>query len=276
MNMRPSRILKKLRSGETVCTFKLNTESPRIAELAAMSGFDGLWLCNEHTGNNWQTVEHMIRAAKIYDVDTVVRVSRGSYSDYIRPLEIDATGIMVPHIMSAQDARDLVQMTRFHPFGRRALDSGNQDGSYCNVPLLDYLRDANEQRFIIGQIEDPEAVDELDAIAAVPGIDILLFGPGDFSHALGVPGDFKHPKLVDARKRMVAACREHGKFAATVGTLDNLAELLEMGFQYVNIGSDVTSLSSVCRHITSTFQETTTKAPPRKSAKGKGASSKIY
>jgi len=275
MQMRPSRILKKLRNGETVCTFKLNSESPRLAELAAMSGFDGLWLCNEHGGNNWQTVENMIRAAKIYDVDTVVRVSRGGYSDYVRPLEMDATGIMVPHIMSAQDARDLVKMTRFHPFGLRALDGGNADGAYCRVPQQDYLRDSNEQRFIIGQIEDPEAVEELDDIAAVPGIDILLFGPGDFSHALGAPGDFTHPKLIDARKRMVAACQEHGKFAATVGTLDNLAELLDMGFQYVNLGSDVTSLGKVCAHTISTFEELAQKqATPKRSRKK--ASSSIY
>ncbi len=275
MKMRPSRILKKLRNGESVCTFKINTESPRIAELAAMNGFDGLWLCNEHTGNDWQTLEHMIRAAKLSDVDTVVRVSRGSYSDYIRPLEMDATGIMVPHIMSAQDARDVVRMTRFHPFGKRALDSGNQDGAYCKVPLLEYLRDSNEQRFIIGQIEDPEAVKELDEIAAVPGLDILLFGPGDFSHALGAPGDFTHPKLIDARKRMVAACQENGKFAATVGTLDNLAELLEMGFQYVNIGSDVTSLNGVCQNITRKFQEATSKSSQKSGSKKKG-SSKLY
>jgi 4-hydroxy-2-oxoheptanedioate aldolase len=273
MKMRPSRILKKLRNGESVCTFKLNTESPRLAEIAAMSGFDGLWLCNEHGGNNWQTVENMIRAAKIYDVDTVVRVSRGGYSDYVRPLEMDATGIMVPHIMSAQDARNLVKMTRFHPFGLRALDGGNQDGAYCNVPQLDYLRDSNEQRFIIGQIEDPEAVEELDDIAAVPGIDILLFGPGDFSHALGAPGDFTHPKLVDARKRMVAACKEHGKFAATVGTLDNLEELLDMGFQYVNLGSDVTSLGKICRNTISQFEVATQK---NTSAKKKTVDSKIY
>ncbi|MEO6906692.1 MAG: aldolase, partial [Abditibacteriaceae bacterium] len=97
IKMRPSRILRKLRNGEPVCTFKLNSESPRIAEMTATFGFDGLWLCNEHTGNDWQTNENMIRAAKLSDVDTIVRVSRGSYSDYVRPLEMDATGIMVPH-----------------------------------------------------------------------------------------------------------------------------------------------------------------------------------
>jgi 4-hydroxy-2-oxoheptanedioate aldolase len=276
MKMRPSRILKKLRNGETVCTFKLNSESPRFAEIAAMSGFDGLWLCNEHGGNNWQTVENMIRAAKIYDVDTVVRVSRGGYSDYVRPLEMDATGIMVPHIMSAQDARNLVKMTRFHPFGLRALDGGNTDGGYCSVPQQDYLRDSNEQRFVIGQIEDPEAVEELDDIAAVPGIDILLFGPGDFSHALGAPGDFSHPKLIEARKRMVAACKEHGKFAATVGTLDNLEELLDMGFQYVNLGSDVRAVGNACENTISKFQEATSKAPSKKNGSKQKVSTKIY
>lgn len=276
MKMRPSRILKKLRSGEPVCTFKLNSESPRIAEMVATLGFDGLWLCNEHTGNDWQTNENMIRAAKLSDVDTIVRVSRGSYSDYVRPLEMDATGIMVPHIMSAQDARDVVRMTRFHPFGRRALDGGNQDGAYCNIPLLDYLHDANEQRFVIGQIEDPEAVKELDEIAAVPGIDILLFGPGDFSHALGAPGEFNHPKLVDARKRMVAACHENGKYAATVGSLDNFEELLGIGFDYVNISCEVVLIAEGCRNIISKFQQATSKVPSMNSRSKTKSFSKIY
>ncbi|MEO6906626.1 MAG: aldolase/citrate lyase family protein, partial [Abditibacteriaceae bacterium] len=131
-------------------------------------------------------------------------------------------------------------------------------------------------RFIIGQIEDPEAVKELDAIAAVPGIDILLFGPGDFSHGLGSPGDLKHPKLVDARKRMVAACHDNGKYAATVGSLDNFEELLDMGFNYVNISCEVVLIADGCRNIISKFQKATSEVPSKKRENKSKSSSKIY
>jgi len=80
---------------------------------------------------------------------------------------------------------------------------------------------------------------ELDEMAAVPGLDMLFFGPGDFSHGLGIPGQYDHPDVVGARRRMAAACRKHGVFAGTVGSVASVPELLAEGFQFINIGSDV-------------------------------------
>jgi len=185
----------------------------------------------------------------------VVRVARGSYSDHIRPLELDATGIMVPHVMSLEDARNVVRMTRFHPVGLRPVDGGNADGKYCNVPFVDYLQQANEERFIIVQIEDPEPLDDLDAICALDGIDIILFGPGDFSHGIGAPGQFEHPDLLAARRRVAECANRHGKVAGTVGGLGNLQELIDMGFRFVNLGADVLALSQYYQGIAAGFRE---------------------
>ena len=104
----------------------------------------------------------------------MVRVPRGSYSDYIKPLEMDATGILVPHIMNLEDAKRVVHMTRFHPAGRRPVDGGNADGFYTGIDFPDYLKQANEQRFVILQIEDPEPLDDLKAIAELEGYDMLF------------------------------------------------------------------------------------------------------
>ena len=98
--MQRSRVLEKLRAGKMASCVKLNLGDPRVAEIAAASGIDCIWICLEHVPNDLREVENQIRAAKLYDVDAVVRVPRGSYSDLIRPLEMDATGIMVPHVMS--------------------------------------------------------------------------------------------------------------------------------------------------------------------------------
>lgn len=249
--MRESRVLRKLRAGEVVTSFKLNLSDIRAAELVARFGFDVLWTCMEHVPNDWSTIEAQIAAAKVYDVDVVCRVARGSYSDYVRPLEMDATGIMVPHVMSEKDAVSVVSMTKFPPVGRRAVDGGNTDGGFCNVPFLTYLETANRERFTVLQIEDPEALDQLDAIAAVDGYEILLFGPGDFSCALGVPGQTDHPEVRRAREMVVQAAHRHGKFAGTVGSPANRQELIDMGFVFLNVGADVVGLSGYCAEVAS-------------------------
>ncbi|WP_223834149.1 HpcH/HpaI aldolase family protein [Spirosoma profusum] len=256
--MRESRVLKKLRSGEMVSCFKINLADPRVAELAAISGFDCVWIDQEHIGQDWSTVAAHVWATKSQQADLLVRVSRGSYSDYIRPLELDATGIMVPHLMSLEEAKKIVDMTRFHPVGRRPIDGGNADGAYTALDFDTYLKEANEQRFVILQIEDPEPLEELDAIAALEGYDMLFFGPGDFSQGIGAPGQWNHPKLLETRIKVAEVARKHGKFAGTVGGPGNLAELLSMGYQFVSIGADVVGLKNYCQDLVKAFGTTST------------------
>ena len=251
--MRPSRVLAKLRAGEVASCFKLNLADACAMEIAALAGFDCLWSDMEHVPNDLSVIEKGIYAAKSQNVDVLVRVARGSYSDYIHPLEMDAAGIMVPHVMSLADAQAVVRMTRFHPLGRRPVDGGNADGAYCNIDLLEYLKQANEQRFVVVQIEDPEPLAELDAIAALPGIDMLFFGPADFSHGIGAPGVWDHPRLLEARRRVAEAALAHGKFAGTVAAPANLDELIALGYRFLSMGADVVGLSQYCRSIMAEF-----------------------
>jgi 4-hydroxy-2-oxoheptanedioate aldolase len=185
----------------------------------------------------------------------MVRVSRGGYSDYIKPFEQNASGILVPHIMSADDARKVVNMTRFYPVGRRPIDGGNSDGCYGMTDLDTYLEHSNSQRFIALQIEDPEPLAELDAIADMEGYDMLFFGPGDFSQGIGAPGQWDHPKLIKTRERIAATARKYGKFAATTGTLDTLESLIDLGYNFVNIGADVVGLTDYCGKLARGFKK---------------------
>ena len=242
--MRPSRVLAKLRAGKPVFSTKLNLADPRAVEIAALFGFDCVWLCHEHVPNTLEATENMIRAAKIYNVDSLVRVQRGSYSDLIHPLEMDAAGIMVPHCMSAADARQIVHYTKFHPIGRRPLDSGNADARYCLVPWSEYAEQANDQRFVMVQIEDPEALDELEEIAATPGVDMLLYGPGDMGHALGIIGQFNDPRIVEGRKRVAEVARQHGKFAGIPCSVEMVPEMIDLGYQFLSMGADVVAMTA--------------------------------
>ena len=220
-----------------------------------MAGFDCVWLDQEHLAQNWSVIASHIWATKAHNVDVMVRIPRGSYSDYVKPLELDATGILVPHVMSAEDARNVVQMTRFYPTGRRAIDGGSADGGYTNLDFNEYLRQANEQRFVIVQIEDPEPLEELDEIAAIDGVDGLFFGPGDFSQAIGAPGEWHHPRLVDARKRVAEAANRHGKIAATTGGIDRLPEFIGLGYRFISVGADVVGVNTYCQSLMTKFDQ---------------------
>ena len=249
MQMRPSKVLKKMRAGQIATCVKLNLADPVTSEIAALAGFDCVWVDVEHQPHTTEQIQNHIRAAKIHDMDTLVRVQRGSYSDLIRPLEMDASGIMVPHLMSIEEAKKVVYYTKFHPIGRRPLDGGYTDGAYCMMPPDEYIKQANQQRFVIVQIEDPEPLDELEEIAKLDGIDMLFFGPGDFSQGIGKPAAWDAPEISDTRKQIAKIARKHNTFAGTVGGIANFDELAEMGYQFISAGADVVGLGEYFKQI---------------------------
>lgn len=240
--LRQSRVLRTIRAGKVARVLKLNTTDPKVAEIFASAQPDAIWLCMEHVGASWSDIEHQIRAARIHDVDSVLRVARGSYSDYVRGLELDATGLIVPHVMNAADATMVRDYTKFGPLGRRAVDGGNADAQFTRVGLLDYMAQANAERFVCHQIEDPEAVENLDAIAEIDGVDCIFFGPGDYSVALGIPGQLDHPDVQSVRQRVADVARKNGKIAATVCSQANIHSYADMGYNFLNVGADVIAL----------------------------------
>ncbi len=248
--MRPGRVLAKMRAGGVATCVKLNLADPVVSEIAAMSGFDCVWLDMEHLPHTAEQIQNHIRAGKMHDMDTLVRVQRGSYSDLIHPLEMDASGIMVPHLMNLEEAKKIVYYTKFHPIGRRPLDGGYADGAYCLLPPEEYIKQANDQRFVVVQIEDPEPLDDLDAIAALEGIDMLCFGAADFSQGIGTPAQWNNPRIAETRKRVAEVARKHGKFAGAPGNIDNFQELVDMGYQFISVGADVVSLAQSFQSIT--------------------------
>ena len=266
MTPRSSRVLHRLRDGQLPTVFKVNLSEPRVLEIAGLCGVDAVWLCTEHVPNDWIGLENQIRAARVHNMDTLVRVGRGSYSDYIRPLEADATGIIVPHVANADEARQIVDWVRFHPIGKRALDGGNIDGQFCLLPIEEYLQHSNTERVIVLQIESPEALEHVEAIAAVPGFDLLLFGPGDFSHRIGKPGQLDHPRVVAARKRVGAAARAHGTFAMSAGLIAPFPELVAEGYSLFNIGADVVGLASYVKQRLEVIQREITALPAEPAA----------
>lgn len=252
---RKSRVLTKMRAGRKAICYKFNLSCPRAVEIAGLAGFDAVWICQEHVPTGRSTMEMQILAARAYDMDCIVRVAKGSYSDWILPLEADASGIMIPHLMSLEEAKEIVHTTRFQPLGRRPVDGGNADGLYCRLDFRDYIRFANENRMVIVQIEDPEPLAELDAICRLPGIDMIFFGPGDFSHAIGCPGELDHPEIRRVRRLIAETAHKYGKFAGTVTSPASMREYYAMGYDFLNCGADVVALGAACDSVIAAYQD---------------------
>jgi 4-hydroxy-2-oxoheptanedioate aldolase len=121
-------------------------------------------------------------------------------------------------------------------------DGGNADGEYTRTGMTEYMELANRERFVAIQIEDPEPLDQLEEIAALEGIDMLFFGPADFSQGIGAPGQWDDPRIKETRKRVAEVAVRHGKFAGTPGSPDTLNELVDMGYRFLPMGADVLAL----------------------------------
>ncbi len=192
-------------------------------------------------------------ACRATGIDLMVRLRKHGYDSPMRALEFGANGVMVPHCRSAAEARQWVEWVRFPPLGRRGLDGAGADADYALADTCEHLRHANEEVFLTLQIEDKEAVDCVEEIAAVEGVDILFIGPGDLSLSLGVPLQFDHPVLQQAIDRIASAVAGAGKWwGIPTGTPEAAQKALDRGARMITAGGDHMALLN---GLQNSFQE---------------------
>lgn len=238
--MRESRVRKRWAQGKPVLATVAHFTDPSSAELIGLMGIDCLWIDLEHQPMGLAEAANMIRAARVGDMDVMARPAKGEFMRMARLLEAGASVIMYPRCESADEARELVRCAKFPPLGERGFFSASPDNPYSTMPVKDYVRQANEQTILIAQIESPNAVKQARAIAEVPGIDLLFFGPGDFSVISGVPGNFDSPVV---REGLAETCRQAlaaGKrFGTTVPDPEFAKKMLEIGASLLCYGGDL-------------------------------------
>ena len=252
--MHESQVLRRLRNGETVWCTKTNLTDPNVVEIIGHLGIHCIWLCLEHVPVDVETVHNQVRAAKAFGMDSMVRVAKGSYSDLLRPLEMDATGIMVPHVMSGAEAANIVRNTRFHPWGRRPWEGGNSDGAFALLSPEEYVRFTNEQRFVVVQIEDREAVDRMEEIVAVDHIDVFFLGPCDLAHSYGYPGQFDHPLVQRAVDRLAELCAKYKRTWGMPCSPETAPELIRRGARFLTSGADILAIADYFREMRKGFE----------------------
>lgn len=243
--MRPSRTKAKLQRGEPVLVVTLHLTDPSLFELVSLLGFDCIWMDMEHHFYSLQTASHLMRAARVGGSDILARPAKGEFMRMGRMLEAGAHGIIYPRCDNAAEAAEVVRWAKFAPQGTRGVDSANPDNPYLLMPLVEYLAEANRQTFIVIQIEDPQALEQAEEIAAVDGVDVLFLGPGDFSILSGVPGQFDHPLVQAAMERVARAAQQAGKqWGCPAFSADHAKQLIDMGARFICHGADIVLLKA--------------------------------
>ena len=238
--MRPSVIKEKLRNDQVSLVVSVSFQDPDVFELVSRLGPDGIWLDMEHHRHSMEAAANLARGVRAGLSDLIMRPANAEWTRLSRMLEIGAQGIMYPRCRSAEEAKQVIEFAKFAPLGRRGFDGGGADCPYCDLPMAEYVQRANEETFVIIQLEEQAAVDRAEEIAAVDGVDLLMLGPGDFSVLEGFPGQMDHPKIAKAYERLAEAAKATGKnWAAIAFSPSHGQELVEQGARVLMHGADL-------------------------------------
>jgi 2-keto-3-deoxy-L-rhamnonate aldolase RhmA len=235
-----SRALRKLRSGDFIRVPVVSrVADPWLTEVVGRLGFDAIWLDMEHRPLGYDILNPISLACRATGIDLIVRILKTGYSTPMRVLESGANGSMVPHCRSVEEARQWVEWTRFLPLGRRGFDGAGVDADYMLADPLEYLDHANRETLLILQVEDWEAVECVEKIAAVEGVDLLLIGPADLTLSYGVPMQLEHPEVQKAIDRVASAVAKAGKWWGIATATPQAAQrALDRGARMITCGSD--------------------------------------
>jgi 2-keto-3-deoxy-L-rhamnonate aldolase RhmA len=232
---------RQLREGKLALGLGLRqARTVDIAQIAKTSGFDWLFIDCEHNSMNPDTAAQIAAASLAVGITPIVRVPGHEHHHSTRMLDNGAQGIVVPHVNTADQARAIAGFCRFPPLGHRSMGGGLQQLGFAPMAMDLTARTVNEETLVVAMIESPEGVENCEAIAAVPGIDVLLIGTTDLCFEMGIPGQFGDARVVDAYKKVIAACRKHGRFAGMGGayTPELFERYIGMGVQFILSGSD--------------------------------------
>jgi 2-keto-3-deoxy-L-rhamnonate aldolase RhmA len=237
-----SSLKQRLARGEVVRVMILGALAhPKLVELAALVGnIDGIWFDQEHSALTQQQLEVLLLACRAAGIEGFVRIAPTDYATVMRPLETGASGVMAAQIRTVAEAEQVVRWASYPPQGVRGLFQGNFEAGYGTIPPRKIIDRLAVDRWLVIQIETPEAVDCVDGIAQIEGVDCLFVGPGDLACTLGVPGEVLHPKCVAALERVAAAAKAAGKpWGVLSRSAEHAALCRNLGCQLFSLTGDI-------------------------------------
>ncbi|MCH8745539.1 MAG: 2-dehydro-3-deoxyglucarate aldolase [Chloroflexi bacterium] len=244
--MRENTLKQKLQAGKAVFGVMITFPSAPVVEMLGQLGFDWVLLDNEHGNITVDNVEDLVRAADLTGIAPIVRPV-GNRPEIIAPfLDRGAWGVQVPHVNTAAEAEASVDAVKYYPLGHRGIFSRSRPANYgFSGSTEDYIKQANDNTLVCLMLEEVEAIENLDELVRVDGVDVYFIGSGDLSQSMGFPGQQTHPEVQAQMEKGVKIISDAGRIAG-VSCPDNLVpKFLGLGVQYFhsNVGTLLQSAS---------------------------------
>jgi len=234
----PADFRKRVLAREWLCGTFLNLGSPMTVEIAGLAGFDWLLIDHEHGPGGQDTLLHQLHAASGTPAFPIVRIAMNETPRFKRALDMGALGVMVPYVSTAQEARAAVSAMRYPPHGIRGVAKFNR-GAGFGADFEEYYAHAHERLVTVIQIETPDAVKNIEEIAAVDGADVLFVGPTDLSYNMGIRDQLESAQFTETLRKVSNAAKNHGKAAGILVHNNALVpKVRDLGYTFTALGSD--------------------------------------
>ncbi len=238
---------KRLINGEQLIGTLVSLPSPEVVELLAKCGFDWLFIDAEHGAFDTLQMQHMLQAAANYS-PCLIRVASHEIVAIKKALDIGAAGIIVPQINTVQEATAAVSAAKYPAQGHRGI--GLARAHEYGLSFATHIETANQETCIVIQAETRGAIENIDAIAAIEGVDAILIGPYDLSANLGHTGHVSHPEVVGAIEKVEQACIQNQKQLGYFGVnAEAVRPYMDRGFTLITVGVDSMMLLSEAQSI---------------------------
>jgi len=250
MSAYPNHTKRQLAAGKLAIGMGLRlARSVDIATIGKTCGYDWLFIDMEHSSMDLDTAAQIAMASLPVGITPIVRVPGKEHHHASRILDSGAQGIVVPHVDSVEEAERAVAYCKYPPIGHRSAMGVLPQFAYGPVPIGESMPAANAETLVIVMLETPQAIEKADAIAAVPGIDVLLIGTNDLCAELGIPGKFGDPKVEAAYRTVIAACTKHGIHPGMGGVYDPklMEKYIGYGMRFILSGGDLSFLMAGAR-----------------------------
>jgi 2-dehydro-3-deoxyglucarate aldolase/4-hydroxy-2-oxoheptanedioate aldolase len=246
-----------LQAGKSVVgTMICEIRQPSVMQLMRNAGFDFVIIDNEHGVFNPETIADLSRTARYLDLTCIVRVPDMTYSHIAQALDGGAMGIMLPRVYSAAQVREALQMMKFPPVGQRGNSLSRGYTNFKSGSPPEAMAKSNAETILIVQVETKEAVDNIEEIVQIPGVDATLVGPNDLAIALGVPGQLDSAVMREAIDKMIAACQQNGVYPAIhMNDLSLAVYWAKKGMRVLSSSSETGLMVTAGAQVTATIRQ---------------------
>ncbi len=232
--MNPNPMKRKLLSGQPAFGVSIMFPSPHAVDMVGRLGFDWVLIDCEHGSISLESVEVMTMAAEAADVTPIARPPVNSFEAIGQLMDRGVMGVQIPHVNTAADARRAVESVKYHPLGARGLAAGVRSASYgYGLSMSEYAERSNAETLVCVQLEEAEAVRNVEEIVQVDGVDVFFVGPSDLSQSLGHPGQPDAPEVREAMERVFGSISAAGKVSGSAGNARAIRGYMDQGVSYL-------------------------------------------